>query len=145
MTGSMEPSINVGDMVISKTVSTEDIHVGDVIIYYYSDSSDTVTHRVIDITNENGITYYRTKGDNNNAPDTNLVPYDKVVGKVVTILYGFGKHVSNIFTGTGVIFITIVIIAHYYVSNSKRTRVLAREEVRKTRNISMYPKKTKEG
>lgn len=81
-TGSMEPAIMTGDMVIISKLSNDSIEVGDVI--QYKRSSYTVIHRVIEtVEDAGGAQFYRTKGDNNSGADPNLVSQDAVIGKVV--------------------------------------------------------------
>ena len=76
-TGSMEPKINVGDIVIIKKKSYDDVSVDDVIEYKVSNY--TVIHRVIEKREKNLI----TKGDNNNSIDPKPINKDQVNGIVV--------------------------------------------------------------
>lgn len=78
-TGSMIPNINIGDVAIIKKCTPNDIEVGDVIEYKMPDF--TVIHRVIEIKQQNGKFYFKTKGDNNDEPDKNLVEEDQLIGK----------------------------------------------------------------
>lgn len=78
--GSMEPSIMTGDMVIISSLENDEIKVGDVVEYKRDNYS--VIHRVIEIVPEQGYNYYKTQGDNNNTPDRDLVPHEAIVGKV---------------------------------------------------------------
>ena len=81
-TGSMEPNIHVGDMVlIDQKVSVNDIHVGDVI--QYGLNSYTVIHRVEQKYQEDGHTYFITKGDNNDDSDLKPVSEGQLKGKVI--------------------------------------------------------------
>ncbi len=77
LTGSMEPSLYPGDIVVIK--ESDSYAVGDVITYkvenYY------VTHRIIDIYEINGSKSYKTKGDNNNIEDEYSVSTKQVIGK----------------------------------------------------------------
>ncbi len=79
LSGSMEPEINIGDIVITTDVKQEDIKVGDIISF--EKGNMMVTHRVTEIEEENGIVTYKTKGDNNNAEDLGVITYDDIVGK----------------------------------------------------------------
>lgn len=81
-TGSMEPNIMTGDMVIvNKTQGAKDsLEIGDVI--QYQRGNFTVIHRIIDIENDHEDEYYITQGDNNNAPDSGEVTKDMVIGRV---------------------------------------------------------------
>ena len=76
-TGSMEPTLNVNDMVIVKI--TKDIKVNDIITY--EEDGNLITHRVIDIKNDT----ITTKGDANNSLDVK-VPKEKIVGKIVFVI-----------------------------------------------------------
>jgi signal peptidase len=78
----MEPEIPVGSLVYVDGVEPEDVQVEDVISFYDPMGSGTsvVTHRVLEIVDDNGEIAFRTKGDNNNAEDTALVPADNLIG-----------------------------------------------------------------
>ena len=82
LTDSMHPVIKSGDLIICKTAEAEDVVVGDVISFYDPMGSGTsvVTHRVMEIVTEDGKISFRTKGDNNNAEDTVLVPDKNLIG-----------------------------------------------------------------
>ena len=80
--GSMEPAIKTGSVVIVKPV--ENYKTDDVITFVDGTKSQSTTHRVVDTEVVSGKVYYITKGDANNAEDSNKVPEDKIVGKVLT-------------------------------------------------------------
>lgn len=82
-TGSMEPQYSVGDLIIIKETPKEKIQVGDVINYTSANGIDTITHRVVEILEKDGEIYYKTKGDNNNEEDPDLVNFNKVKGVLV--------------------------------------------------------------
>lgn len=80
--GSMEPEIKMGDVVMIKESSNYEI--GDVISFGESSNMRiTVTHRIQDIEKEQDQTFYITKGDANNATDGEKVPEKQVIGKVL--------------------------------------------------------------
>lgn len=79
LSGSMEPEIKIGDIVITSDVKQEEINIGDIISF--TKGTTMVTHRVTEITEENGVIMYKTKGDNNNAEDLGVITYDNIVGK----------------------------------------------------------------
>lgn len=68
VSGSMEPTFERGDVLILKNGS--DINTGEVVTYDDSNGDIPIVHRVEEIINNNGETYYVTWGDNNPAPDT---------------------------------------------------------------------------
>jgi signal peptidase I len=71
--GSMEPAIRTGSIVVVEPVSPTSIKVGDVITYRRPEDPDnTITHRVVGVRAPAGLAsapVFRTKGDANNAPD----------------------------------------------------------------------------
>ena len=74
LSGSMEPSIKIGDIVVVKRANTLP-RVGDIIAY--KSSGLVVLHRVINVSNDKII----TKGDANNAPD-NPITRNQVIGQL---------------------------------------------------------------
>lgn len=80
-TGSMTPNINVGDVIIVEKIKKyEKIDVGDVLVFEHNNM--LISHRVIDITNNGGKTFYKTKGDYNETADSHLVSTDEISGIV---------------------------------------------------------------
>ena len=81
ITGSMEPSIHVGDYIIIEKTDTSQLKKNDV-ISFYSEQSDVygmlITHRIVDITEEGT---YITKGDANDIYDSLSVREDQIVGR----------------------------------------------------------------
>lgn len=78
-TGSMTPSIKVGDaVVIDKTYDKTKLKEKDIIAYINSDNV-LVIHRIIKV-NSDGT--YVTKGDYNNAADSGFVKKAQIQGKV---------------------------------------------------------------
>lgn len=75
VTGSMEPTYKVKDIIISKSRKPEDIKVGDPVVYLGKESdfeNKIVTHRVIEKREESGKYYFVTKGDNNTGIDPEI-------------------------------------------------------------------------
>jgi len=52
LSGSMEPTISTGDLVLTKEVAPEQINIGDIITFRV-EGNTMVTHRVTDIVREN--------------------------------------------------------------------------------------------
>ena len=102
---SMTPTIKVYDVVVNIDPKSEvEINVGDIITFHSTSklySSRIVTHRVIEKrVNENGITEFKTQGDNNLSPDDTYVPYENVVGKVIFKIPQLGR-IQFLLTSTG--------------------------------------------
>lgn len=82
LTDSMFPTIKSGDLIIVSTRDPKEVNVGDVIAFFdpQSANNSVVTHRVVEISTENGERCFITQGDANNSPDVTPVPADKLVG-----------------------------------------------------------------
>ena len=81
--GSMEPELKVGSVVVVRPVDPETIVPGDIITFRLSGVEETiVTHRVTSV-EHNSPLYFTTKGDANLKPDPSPVPAKDVVGKVI--------------------------------------------------------------
>jgi signal peptidase I len=80
LSGSMEPSIKTGSIVIVKPASQ--YNVGDVITFGpVSKTKVPITHRIVEMRLQNGIPVYATKGDANEEKDTREVLAREVIGK----------------------------------------------------------------
>ena len=74
--GSMEPEISIGDIIIIK--ECEQYKINDIITYKV-DNQYLVTHRIVE---GNGNSFV-TKGDNNNAIDNKKIAKESIEGKVI--------------------------------------------------------------
>ena len=105
LTDSMQPEIDGGDLIICHTIEAEEIKTGDVIAFFDPAGNGTsiVTHRVIEIVEENGELSFRTKGDNNNAEDKLLVSENDLVAIYKTRIAGAGNVAMFMQSPTGLI------------------------------------------
>ena len=97
LTGSMEPEIPEGSLLLVRQADADTIQVGDVISFFSPDPTlegAVNTHRVVDIRTENGGRIFYTKGDANVLEDAYPVREDMVVGKAVHVFTGLGKVVA---------------------------------------------------
>jgi len=104
--GSMETAIHTGSVVFDKTV--DGYAINDVITFKISGSKDTVTHRIVEIKNEEDVVLYTVKGDVNNASDPDPVLKDNVVGKVIFSVPLLGYIVAFIKTIPGLVIFIIL-------------------------------------
>lgn len=83
MSGSMEPAIGTGDVVLDETIAPLEARVGDVVTF--SDPDDPtrlITHRVRDIrATPEGVAFV-TKGDANDTTEGWTVPAEGTIGAV---------------------------------------------------------------
>lgn len=85
LSGSMEPNIKTGSIVIVKTGGDPTIFKENDIVTFKATENRIVTHRIVDVVQKNGKTMYRMKGDSNKTKDMNLVLPQNVIGKYTNI------------------------------------------------------------
>lgn len=132
VSGSMEPEIPVGALIISQKTEIEDIEVGDIISFRSLESymqGSIVTHRVIEIHKKDGKLALVTQGDANNAMDAYYVTQENLIGRIiyhtpdgnfVTSLYGFLTNKAGFFVV--VIVPVILLTATILQDNMRRIR-----------------------
>ena len=110
LTDSMYPEIESGDLIICNTAEAEDIKVNDVISFFDPAGNGTsiVTHRVIEIVEEDGEILFRTRGDYNNTEDKELVPAENLVGIYKMRIAGAG-HIAMFMQSTAGLIICVVL------------------------------------
>ena len=79
LTGSMEKEISGGDLVVTRTIDPTTLKVGDIISYKIEDS--VITHRIVELTENDSQPAFITKDDANNVADTDPVDHSQVEGK----------------------------------------------------------------
>lgn len=125
MSGSMEPALPVGGLVVVRPLAAEKIQRGDIITYRSGENSLT-THRVDRLETDGGRRFI-TKGDANNAPDPAPVQPSQVVGKVALTVPYLGYLLYYIRTREGLtalLALAVLIIAAGLV----RKQTLSRKE-----------------
>lgn len=70
LSGSMQPGLPVGGIVITERVPVQSLQVRDVVVFHRPDEPDElVVHRIIKLTTGPGGSVIRTQGDANDTPD----------------------------------------------------------------------------
>ena len=82
LSGSMEPTYRVGSLIYVRQIDEADITVGIPLTFKVGGGTMVATHRVVEITEQNGSVAYITKGDANDVTDP-PVKYASVVGTPV--------------------------------------------------------------
>lgn len=82
--GSMIPTLNVGDIIVVRGTDPNTITVGTIIIFHSPyDYPTAIVHRVIAIDDQGGQEFFETKGDNNAVADGWRVPASNLIGVYV--------------------------------------------------------------
>lgn len=108
MSGSMETTINIGDLVIVKKVNSSSIHTGDIIAF--KNGNIVISHRVKEVINDSGTYKFKTKGDNNNVTDDFIVNSDAIEGIFVNKIPGLGSILLFLGKPIGLLMVILVII-----------------------------------
>lgn len=119
MSGDAPDHIEVGDLIITKSVDPEALKVGDVITYM-EQGTTAVTHRIIGI-NDDGS--FKTKGDANNAEDREPVLPERIVGKYIFRIPKLGDIAMFAQTPFGMmVFIGIPLLAYILLDMAVRLK-----------------------
>lgn len=128
--GSMEPAIKVGSIVVIRP--EKEYKTGDIITFIDPSQKSKVptTHRIYEIEIVSGEIRYVTKGDANNTPDTKSVRKRDILGKVLVSIPYLGYGVAFAKKPIGfllIIFVPVIIIIldevrNIYVEIKKRRK-----------------------
>lgn len=124
LSGSMEPAIQAGDLIITKVIEPEKVAEGD-IIAFQAEKNTIVTHRVTDVRTEEGLSFL-TKGDANTGADAKAVGVGELEGIYLCRLAGVGNFAMFLQTPLGMLLFVItplcLFILYDVVSRNRRSR-----------------------
>jgi len=107
LSGSMEPTIKTGSVIIIKPVSS--YKVGDIVTFgEISKTSIPKTHRITRTYVQNDIQLYATKGDANDNEDGKSIKKEDIKGKVILSIPYLGYAVSFAQTKKGFLLLIII-------------------------------------
>ena len=99
--GSMVPTMRVGDLVLSKTVAPMSVHPGAIVTFRdVTRHDELVTHRVIRMVPDGPVVHFTTKGDANKVGEHWSVPKAGHIGREVLILPEAGWWLADLTTTT---------------------------------------------
>jgi len=131
LTGSMEPQLKVGSLVVTCPAEPETIAVGDIITFRpVTVGENLITHRVIDIGHNSPLSF-QTKGDANRVPDPFTVPARNVVGKICFHAPYWGYATEFLKTPIGFMFAIVIpglIIITMYIGSVRQALVKNKKE-----------------
>lgn len=132
---SMEPQINVNDLIIIEKCEESELKVKDVITYKRQDGS-IITHRIIQVNNfENKPKEYTTKGDNNETEDKEKIEYAQIYGKYLFRVKGAGKIAETIQENNGIMSVALIILIFITLKNGTDRKKEERKKVREKYDI----------
>lgn len=107
LTGSMEPTIDTGSLIITKQTKPEDIKVNDIITFKSNYTKNLTTHRVKEIKKDKSIKFI-TQGDANNTKDPEPIDSSLLIGKVVFFIPFVGS--VALFIKSNLLFIFVILL-----------------------------------
>ncbi len=130
ISGSMEPTIPIGSLVLVKPQEASEVLEGDIIAYSSkTDAGAIITHRVV----ENQVAAGRlvTKGDANEDNDINSVEYEQFLGKITFSIPYLGMILQGAASTSGkvaaVCLIIIAVLLHSIAGLLKGTNSKTKE------------------
>ena len=124
--GSMEPAIPVGGIVVIKPVDPETLKIGDIICFQLSEPT-SITHRIINIIDEG----FMTKGDANEDPDQWIVKKENVIGNAIFTVPFIGY--LGYFVKTPIGFILLILLPASLIIIMEIRNII--KEIKKTKRI----------
>lgn len=125
VSGSMEPELSEGDIIIVKKCEENDLKENDIISYRTGQSE--ITHRIVQIETTGKGKRYITKGDNNIIVDNEPVKYENIEGKYIGKISYLGKVI--LFFNNKLLLIVLIILI-YTADSKKRKKWYERKEKR---------------
>lgn len=126
---SMEPTIMVGDAIFVKEVPEKELKINDIISFH--DGECINTHRIVGVSEENGIKMYRTKGDNNRGEDKEKVSYNQIEGKYLFKINNFGNLIKVLQSKVTLAILILLVCFNTYFNYRLKYKRKARRKKRK--------------
>lgn len=109
MSGSMEPTINTGDVVVARQISPLDARVGDVVSFRDPDRGGLlVTHRVRSMSRSGGKVTFVTKGDANNSSERWRVGTEDKISRTMYRIPAVGRVLAFSHTRQGILMLVLL-------------------------------------
>ena len=111
LSGSMEPTLNVGGVIIVEKVDPMTLQEGDIITFISNDTSlsgQVVSHRIIQVVDNNNGRMFITKGDANEDRDDAAAVPTNVIGRVIFHIPYLGYLLNFMKTRNGFFFLLLL-------------------------------------
>lgn len=109
MSGSMEPTINTGDVVVAREIAPLDANVGDIVSFLDPKRHGLlVTHRVRSIERTGDKVVFVTKGDANNASERWRIGTDDRISRTMYRIPAIGRVLAFSHTRPGILVLVLL-------------------------------------
>lgn len=147
LSGSMEPTIMKGDLIIVKKANSNYLKAKDIIAFRNEDKTIT-SHRIIKVDKIDGKLYFKTKGDNNNTMDEDVVVAKDIEGIYVSRIPELGNFLMYIQTIQGFITVTMFLLLifsiYYFISSKIEKKKNKEEQIKSNEKLKEYEENEKE-
>jgi signal peptidase len=129
LTGSMEPTYHVGDLIFVRVTDASGINVGDPVTFNPGATDDSyLTHRVVEKIEDyqgTGVTCFRTRGDANETDDPFVIDESRMIGVVKLRIPVIGYVVKFVQVHYIMVIIFIVLFSVFFTLLRKLAEVSA--------------------
>lgn len=132
VSGSMEPEINNGDILIIKKVNENEIKKGDIITF--DRNGVYITHRVVEIQEQENTKKFITKGDRNTVNDSDVVLFENIKGVKTARIPFIGMLIVKVSSSKYLIIILIMFALLYKRAKKIDARKKGRRIKKKIKN-----------
>lgn len=122
------PTLDINDLIFSVKVEQSELRQGDIISFYKEEQ--VITHRIEEIVEQDGQTVYKTKGDNNNSFDEDLVKYEEIMGKYLFKIPKVGYVVRSLQTRIGIVVVILLLFIREIQMRNKENKEMIRHQKR---------------
>ena len=136
LSDSMKDAIRTGDLVIIQDTEIKDIKKNDILSYRDEKNNAIITHRVVDVVQKDGKTFFETKGDNNKSLDLGLVKAGAVEGVYVTkvanlgyVLVFLGSTAGKVVSVLVLVIICLITLFVYELKKSNKKKKIEELEI----------------
>lgn len=131
LSGSMEPTLRTGDLVVDEQIAPLEANVGDVVTFKDPENpARLVTHRVRRMRVSGASVRFVTKGDRNNAVERWSVPADGLIGRVVYRVPKLGYVTAH--AGSRVGLLTLVVVPALLLGALELKRIWSSADTERT-------------
>lgn len=111
LTGSMQPTLEPGSVVVDEVISPTEARIGDIVTFTDPENPDRlITHRLKAARVEGDTARMVTRGDANDAPERWSVPVDGEIGRVIVNVPKLGHVQALAGTRSGYLVLMIVVV-----------------------------------
>lgn len=103
--GSMEPSIMTGDIII---IHSQSIYGINDVVTFHDAENRIVSHRIIESSTKNNNEHFTTKGDANRSQDFDEITQIQIIGKVIFVVPKLGYLVAFSKSPLGLLTLAII-------------------------------------